>query len=218
MKKMSLKTFGELFKILESWTGNLEYVPIVDLMAAGGRTPWEMLVSTMLSARTRDEVTAEVSRNLFKIADTPEKTALIDPEELEKIVYRVGFFRMKAKHLSKLAKIVSLKYSGKVPETLDELISLPGVGIKTATLVYIKAFDGFEICVDTHVHRITNLWGVVETSSPEETRVELKKRIDKKYWKNINQFLVTLGQKICTPRKRKCKICPLYEKCPSRDS
>lgn len=211
MKKIPI---GKAYDILTIWAENLEHTPIIDLMAAGGDSPWKILVSTMLSARTKDQVTAQSSRNLFEVADTPGETAKLPIEKLEKLIYPVGFFRMKAKHLRKLAQTVH-ENNDKVPETVEELVKLPGVGIKTASLVFIKAFDGYDVCVDTHVHRITNMWNLVKTDTPEKTREALKKVLPRKYWKNINQYLVMMGQTICRPVKQDCHLCPLKEICPA---
>ncbi|MGI6394356.1 MAG: endonuclease III domain-containing protein [bacterium] len=202
------------FELLLPWAKKIKHVPIVDLMAAGGENPWKILVSTMLSARTKDSVTSVASKKLFGVASTPKATAKLSEEELSELIYPVGFYKIKGKHLKKLSTIVVEKYGGTVPNSVEELTTLPGIGIKTASLVFIKAFDGLDICVDTHVHRITNLWNLVKTETPEKTRDELKKVLPKKYWKEINQYLVTLGQTVCRPMKRECGKCPLKEICP----
>lgn len=212
MKSIPVK---ETFLLLSRWADTIEHVPIIDLMAAGGDSPWKILVSTMLSARTKDRTTAKASRTLFEIADTPQKTVKLSVKELEKLIYPVGFYKTKAENLHSLTEIILKKYKGQVPVTVEDLTTLPGVGIKTASLVFIKAFDGFDICVDTHVHRISNMWNLVKTDTPEKTRIELKKVIPKKYWKEINQYIVTLGQTICRPMKRECDKCPLNKICPA---
>lgn len=212
---MSSIPVKDTFKQLSRWAKTIEHVPIIDLMAAGGDSPWKILVSTMLSARTKDSTTAKASRTLFGVADTPEKTAKLSVTKLEKLIYPVGFYKTKAANLHELATIILQKYKGKVPKTVEELTTLPGVGIKTASLVYIKAFDGYDICVDTHVHRISNMWNLVRTDTPEKTRMELKKVIPQKYWKEINQYIVTLGQTVCRPMKHECDKCPLNKICPA---
>ncbi|HNW81758.1 MAG TPA: endonuclease III [bacterium] len=212
MKPIPVK---KTFLLLSKWADTIGHVPIIDLMAAGGDSPWKILVSTMLSARTKDSTTAKASRTLFAVSDTPQKTAELSVKELEKLIYPVGFYKTKAENLHALTEIILKKYKGQVPETVEELITLPGIGIKTASLVFIKAFDGFDICVDTHVHRISNMWNLVKTDTPEKTRIELKKVIPKKYWKEINQYIVTLGQTICRPMKRECDKCPLNKICPA---
>jgi len=204
----------KVFRLLSDWSETVGHVPIIDLMAAGGENPWKILVSTMLSARTKDSVTANSSRKLFKVADTPQKTAKLTVEKLRELIYPVGFYKVKAENLKKLAQIIVEKYNGQVPETVEELTTLPGIGIKTASLVFIKAFDGYDICVDTHVHRISNMWNLVKTNTPEKTRESLKKVLPRKYWKELNQYIVTLGQTICRPMKHECDKCPLSEICP----
>jgi len=213
MKKEKIPV-DKAFTLLSKWAETIGHVPIIDLMAAGGENPWKILVSTMLSARTKDSVTASSSRKLFKVADTPQKTAKLTVEKLRELIYPVGFYKVKAENLKKLAQIIVEKYEGLVPETVEELITLPGIGIKTASLVFIKAFDGYDICVDTHVHRIANMWNLVKTDIPEKTRDELKKVLPKKYWKELNQHIVTLGQTICRPMKHECDKCPLNRICP----
>ena len=204
----------EAFALLRKWVMELDYAPVIDLMAAGHDSPWKLLASTMLSARTKDAVTTKASKSLFSRADTPEKTAELSVEELAGLIYPVGFYRTKAENLKKLAADIVERFGGVVPETLEELTTLPGVGVKTASLVLIKAFDKYEICVDTHVHRISNMWGLVSTKTPEETREALKKSLPKEYWKEINQELVTLGQTVCRPVRHDCSGCPLKEICP----
>jgi endonuclease III len=143
------------FNLLSIWAKTIGHVPIIDLMAAGGENPWKILVSTMLSARTKDSVTASSSKKLFSVADTPQKTSKLSVEKLRELIYPVGFYKVKGENLKKLAEIIVEKYKGQVPETVEELTTLPGVGIKTASLVFIKAFDGYDICVDTHVKQLS---------------------------------------------------------------
>lgn len=213
MKKERIPV-DKAFVILSKWAGTIGHVPIIDLMAAAGDSPWKILVSTMLSARTKDSVTAKASKNLFKVADTPEKTVELSVEQLRELIYPVGFYKVKAENLKKLSQIIIEQYKSKVPNNVEELITLPGIGIKTASLVFIKAFDGYDICVDTHVHRISNMWNLVSTDTPNETRDALKKILPKKYWKELNQNIVTLGQTICRPMKHECDKCPLNQICP----
>ncbi len=203
-----------LFTRLRRWAASLDYAPIIDLMASQGETPWQILAATMLSARTKDETTAAAARRLFAVAGTPEKTLNVPLAKLERLIFPVGFYKVKARTLHSLARVIIERHGGAVPRTLEELTALPGIGIKTATLVQIKAFGIDEICVDTHVHRIANLWGIVRTRRPEETRMALKKVVPKRYWRTINQDLVTLGQTICKPQKHYCDRCPVNDLCP----
>lgn len=180
-----------------------------------GRTgdPFRVLISTVLSSRTKDVVTREASRSLFEKASTPRELAKLSPGEIEKLIYPVGFFRTKAKRLPKLARILIEEYEGKVPDSLEELLKLPGVGRKTANLVVTIAFGKPGICVDTHVHRISNRFGYVKTKSPTETEFALREKLPEKWWIYYNDFLVTLGQNICFPRNPNCRECFLNKLC-----
>ncbi|HHB77497.1 MAG TPA: exodeoxyribonuclease III [Desulfobulbus sp.] len=189
-------------------------VPVVDLIAAQTKDPFKVLVATILSARTKDEVTAAASRRLFKRAATPGELARLSIADLEKIIYPVGFFRNKAKYLAALPGVLAEKFSGRVPDTIDELIQLPGVGRKTANLVVAVAFGKPAICVDTHVHRIMNIWGYVNTKTPLQTEMALREKLPEKYWISINSILVAFGQGTCRPRRPKCGSCIIADFCP----
>jgi endonuclease-3 len=216
-KNNKTQYISQIVETLLNWTTTLTYVPIIDLMAAGGSTPWEILVSTMLSARTKDNITANASRNLFKIANTASKTSKLSEQKIQELIYPVGFYKTKAKNLKKLSEIISTEFNCTVPNNVEDLIKLPGIGIKTASLVVIRAFGKDDICVDTHVFRISNLLNIVKTSNPNETRDALKKVVPKKYWQDINQVFVTLGQKICRPIKQECEKCPIKNLCPKQN-
>ncbi len=206
------KTIEKVLKILEK-----EYrewkAPIVTEIADRTKDPFQVLVSTVLSSRTKDAVTRETSRRLFAKASTPCALAKLSPVEIEGLIYPVGFFHTKAKRLPELARILVDKYKGKVPDALEELLKLPGVGRKTANLVLTAGFGKPGICVDTHVHRISNRFGYVETKSPEETEFALREKLPLKWWIVYNDFLVTLGQNICFPRNPHCEVCPLNKLC-----
>ena len=189
-------------------------VPVVDLIAAQTKDPFKVLVATILSARTKDEVTAAACRRLFKRAATPDELARLSIADLEKIIYPVGFFRNKAKYLAALPGVLAEKFSGRVPETIDELVQLPGVGRKTANLVVAVAFGKPAICVDTHVHRIMNIWGYVQTKTPLETEMALREKLPPQYWISINSILVAFGQGTCRPRRPKCDSCIIADLCP----
>lgn len=158
------------------------------------KTPFQTLVAVMLSARTRDETTAKVCKRLFKLAPTPQKLADLEISELEILLYPVGFYKTKAKHLKRLAQKVVDEFSGNVPRTLAKLTSLPGVGRKSANIVLARAFKIPAIGVDTHVHRIANTLGWVHTKTPEQTEKELMKILPKKYWIEVNTLMVSIGQ------------------------
>lgn len=179
------------------------------------REPWKVLISTVLSQRTKDETTAAVSSRLFHIYPDLESLANAPLDEIEKILRPIGFYREKARRIREIARILLKDYKGDVPESKDLLLKLPGVGTKTANIVLSFCFDRDYIAVDTHVHRISNRLGLVKTKTPEQTEVELMKIVDRKYWKKINKLLVEFGKSICTPKKPRCGICPLKDICPS---
>lgn len=188
-------------------------IPIVEVIAKKKRDPFRILVSTMLSLRTKDETTAGASARLFTVADTPGKIIKLSHKRLEKLIYPVGFYRTKAKSLKKMAAILLREYYGKVPDTIEQLIELPGVGRKTANLVVSLGFNKEGLCVDTHVHRIMNRFGYIQTNNPYDTEFALRKKLPKKYWKYVNVLLVMWGQNICTPISPKCSLCALRPWC-----
>lgn len=162
---------------------------------------YKILVSTLLSSRTKDETTFKAAERLFKKAPNFKKLSVLKQKEIETLIYPVGFYKTKAKHLKELSKIILKKYQGKVPVTRTDLVSLPGVGRKTANLVLNRAFKKPAIAVDTHVHKISNLLGWVNTKTPEETEKELIKIVPKKYWKDINRLFVSIGRQYNTKEK-----------------
>ncbi|WP_457755156.1 endonuclease III domain-containing protein [Thermovibrio ammonificans] len=188
-------------------------VPVVTLMGQMGTDPFKILVATVLSLRTKDEVTAEAARRLFQVADTPEKLLKLSEEEIASLIYPVGFYNRKAKNLKEIARILVEHYGGQVPSDLEELLKLPGVGRKTANLVVTQGFKKPGICVDTHVHRIMNRLGFVKTKTPEETEFALREKLPKEFWIEINDLLVALGQHICRPISPKCSQCPIERLC-----
>ena len=189
-------------------------VPVVDLIATQTKDPFKVLVATILSARTKDEVTAVASRRLFKQAGTMESLARLSEEELEKIIYPVGFFRNKARYLANLPGVLQHEFDGQVPDEIEQLVKLPGVGRKTANLVVAIAFDKPAICVDTHVHRIMNIWGYVATKTPLQTEMALREKLPLRYWIPINSLLVAFGQGTCKPRSPHCDRCVIASHCP----
>ncbi len=187
--------------------------PVVTKVAKEKKSPYRVLISTILSLRTKDETTLRASERLFKNADTPKKMLNLSKNKIEKLIYPVGFYHRKAEQILKISEILIGEYSGNVPDNLDELLKLPGVGRKTANLVLNEGFGKLGICVDTHVHRISNRLGIVKTKNPKETEFALQKVLPKKYWIIFNTLLVTLGQNICTPISPKCSICPINQYC-----
>lgn len=192
----------------KQWT-----TPYVSGMVQHQRDPFRVLISTMLSLRTKDAVTAVASQKLFARADTPQKIRALTARQIEKIIYPVGFYRTKAKNIRAVCGILLDEYAGRVPDEIDALVRLPGVGRKTANLVLTLGFAKLGICVDTHVHRITNRWGYVKTKNPEQTEFALRAKLPPAYWIEINDELVALGQNICHPTSPKCSICPVRALC-----
>ncbi|GFO56804.1 endonuclease III [Geomonas sp. Red276] len=187
--------------------------PAVTIVATQDGDPFKVLVSCILSLRTRDQVTAETSARLFALADTPEKLIHLSVEEIEKAIYPAGFYRNKARQILEISRELVDRYGGRVPDDLDELLKFNGVGRKTANLVLTLGFGKAGICVDTHVHRICNRWGYIKTRNPEETENALRLKLPSQYWIPINDMLVTFGQNMCTPLSPKCSQCPLYQLC-----
>ena len=166
-----------------------------------GKNSYKVLISILLSSRTKDEVTLEACKRLFKKAPSIYKLKNLGTKELKNLIYPVGFYKTKAKHLKKLAEIIKSKFKGKIPSTRDELMLLPGVGRKTANLVLNRAFAIPAIAVDTHVHKISNMLGWVRTKTPEQTEKELVKILPKKYWSDINRLFVSIGRQFTTQKK-----------------
>ena len=184
-----------------------------ELREAENGSPLSILIGTILSARTRDENTSAVVRKLFLRYKTARALARAKISDVEKIIKSTGFYHVKAKRIIEVASIIDSKYSGKVPQTLDKLIELPGVGRKTANCVLVYAFDKPAIPVDTHVHRISNRLGLVQTKTPEDTEIELMKKIPKEQWIRINDIFVMYGQNICKPISPMCTVCQIKREC-----
>lgn len=188
-------------------------VPVVDLIAVQTRDPFKVLVATILSARTKDETTAKAASRLFKKVTDLDSLASLDEATIAKLIYPVGFYKNKAKYLKELPAALD-QFGSRIPETVEELVTLPGVGRKTANLVVAVAFNRPAICVDTHVHRIMNIWGYVETKSPLETEMNLRRKLPEKYWIKINSILVAFGQATCKPVRPHCDRCVIEKYCP----
>jgi endonuclease-3 len=217
---MNTKTFETILKILRKEIKKWK-VPAVGAIAdiAADQEidrPFNTLISTILSLRTKDRVTEKASLRLLEKAPTPQALLKLSPTEIEKLIYPVCFYRNKTKSLLATCRLLIDQHGGKVPRTMDELLALPGVGRKTANLVLTLGFDEYGICVDTHVHRISNLWGYVKTKMPDETEFALRKKMPKKYWKTYNDLLVTFGQNLCVPVSPWCSKCPVEKLCPKK--
>jgi len=187
--------------------------PAVTVVAGRTRNPFDVLVSCLLSLRTQDETTAQAFARLRKRAKTPQGLLNIPEKELAQIIYPVGFYNQKAKQLHEISRTLLRDYGGKVPDTIEELLRLKGVGRKTANLVVTLGHGQPGICVDTHVHRITNRWGYVSTKTPEETEFALREILPQKYWIEFNDLLVAYGQNRCKPISPRCSECPLLPVC-----
>lgn len=175
--------------------------------------PFSILIGTILSARTKDEATTKAVKELFSIYKNPKQLSNAKVKDVEKIIKSIGFFHVKSKRIIEVAKIIDKKYKGKVPDDLDTLVQLPGVGRKTANCVLVYAFEKPAIPVDIHVHRISNRLGLVETKNPEETEQELMRKIKKKFWIDINDTFVMYGQNICKPISPMCDVCQIKKNC-----
>jgi endonuclease-3 len=175
--------------------------------------PFKILIGTILSARTRDEVTTTVIKALFSRFKNPEDLSRANINDIKKLIQKIGFYNVKASRLKEVSQLIIKKYDGKVPSNLDELLTLPGVGRKTANCVLVYGFKKPAIPVDIHVHRISNRIGIVNTKNPEKTENVLQNKIEKKYWVRVNETFVTFGQNICLPIKPKCGVCQLTKMC-----
>jgi len=187
-------------------------VPIVTEISRR-RDPFRVLISTVISLRTKDDVTRSASMRLFKEADTPEKMLLLDEERIAELIYPAGFYRKKAKNIREICTILLDKYQGRVPDSVDELLKFHGVGRKTANLVVTLGYGKQGICVDTHVHRISNRLGFVKTKTPEQTEMALREKLAGQYWIEYNDLLVTYGQHVCTPVSPHCSLCRIFTLC-----
>jgi len=187
------------------------YTALEGLHQAETASPFKILIGTVLSARTRDENTTKAVTKLFKVYDTPQKLAKAKVKDVEKMIKSVGFYHVKS--IIEVANIILSKYHGKVPADIDKLVEIPGVGRKTANCVLVYAFEKPAIPVDTHVHRISNRLGLVNTKTPEETEMELREKVPKKYWLPINNTFVMYGQNICKPISPMCNVCKIRNNC-----
>ena len=200
--------------LAEAITG-LELPAVEKISNEQAEDPFQILVATILSARTQDATTHAASTRLFRAARTPRTLARLPVREIERLIYPVSFYRHKARYVKECCETLVTRHAGKVPTTMDELVELPGVGRKTANLVMILGFRSLEnICVDTHVHRISNRLGWVATALPDETEHALYRATDRRWWPYINLYLVTWGQNVCRPVHPRCGDCVIREKCP----
>ncbi|HWI41479.1 MAG TPA: endonuclease III [Verrucomicrobiae bacterium] len=200
-----------LERAVEQWD-----TPAVTIVSQREGNPFKVLISCILSLRTQDRTTGPASERLFALADTPAKLAGLPEEDIARAIYPVGFYRVKARTVQEISRTLLERYGGEVPRELDELLKLKGVGRKTANLVVTLGFGSPGICVDTHVHRICNRLGYVDTRTPDETERVLRGKLPQQYWLAINDLLVTFGQNLCTPLSPRCSACPLRPYCDRR--
>jgi endonuclease-3 len=202
------EVLARLTALAPSWNA-----PVVTFMATSDDDPWRVLAACILSLRTRDQVTAVAAARLFERAPDPASTLAVPEKALAKLIYPVGFYATKARTLRAIAALVLERHAGRVPRTRDELLELPGVGRKTANLVLSQAFAIPAICVDTHVHRIPNRWGLIRTKTPEKTEEALAALVPERLWIDLNPTLVAFGQTLCQPVSPRCSACPAADEC-----
>lgn len=188
----------------------------VSKIAARSPDPFKILISTILSLRTKDEVTAGASKRLFALASTPAQLAAAAEKSIREAIYPVGFYKTKAKTIRNVSKTIRDKHNGTVPGSMEELLAMKGIGRKTANLVLTLGFGIDGICVDTHVHRVSNRTGLVATKNTDDTEFELMKVLPRKYWIGYNELLVNFGKMVCKPVSPLCTECPLYKRCPRK--
>ncbi|HEY4485608.1 MAG TPA: endonuclease III [Nitrospiria bacterium] len=188
-------------------------IPVVGIVAERTRDPYRILISCLLSLRTQDSTTARASERLFRLAATPAAMIRLTPKRIERAIYPVGFYRTKAKTILHISRDLIQRYESRVPDDLDELLTLHGVGRKTANLVVTLGFGKPGICVDTHVHRISNRLGYVRTRTPDETETALRRKLPPRYWIILNDLLVTYGQNLCKPLSPLCSRCAISRYC-----
>jgi endonuclease III len=209
MKKVDI---DKVYRILRKHVINYR-VPVADLVEIQTRDPFKVLVATILSARTNDKTTSIATRKLFSKVKKISDLERLSLKEIENLIYPAGFYRNKAKYLKELPLVLVEQFGNKIPDNVDDLVKIPGVGRKTANLVVAVGFRKPAICVDTHVHRIMNRLGYIRTKTPFETERILREKLPKKYWKTINTILVTFGQNICRPVSPYCSMCPTNKYC-----
>lgn len=209
---MNDRNMPEIIRRLEQELAKRE-IPIVTRLAEEHRDPFEILISTLLSLRTKDEVTAAATERLFLLASTPAEMLRLSEEEIQRAIYPVGFYRNKSETIRHVCRELIERFKSLVPDNLDELLTLKGVGRKTANLVVSLGFNGAGLCVDTHVHRISNRLGYVRTKNPEETEFALRAKLPPEYWSRYNTLLVAFGRNTCRPVSPLCSRCPVRPFC-----
>lgn len=187
--------------------------PVVTLMAETYESPFRVLISCILSLRTQDATTAKASHRLFAVADSPQALVKLTVKKIENLIYPVGFYKTKARQVRDICQTIIDRHAGKVPDEIDALLTFKGVGRKTANLVVTLGYNKPGICVDTHVHRISNRWGYIKSATPEKTEAALRAKLPKQYWIEYNNLLVNFGQHLCRPISPLCSQCPVQKYC-----
>jgi endonuclease-3 len=209
---MDDRHMAEIIRLLERELVKRE-LPIVTKLAEEHRDPFEILISTLLSLRTKDEVTAVATERLFSLASTPAEMLRLSEAEIQRAIYPVGFYRNKAETIRHVCRELIERFQSRVPDSIEELLTLKGVGRKTANLVVSLGFSGAGLCVDTHVHRISNRMGYVRTKNPEETEFALRAKLPPEHWSRYNTLLVAFGRNTCRPVSPLCSHCPMEAYC-----
>ncbi len=210
---MKSEHLGLAFRVLRKNRKNHAAASVTQIATATESRPFRVLVSCIISLRTKDEVTAAASNRLFNLADTPESILKLKHETIEKAIFPCGFYRNKTRTLQDISRDLLNRFGGSVPDCLEDLLTLKGVGRKTANLVLTLGHGKPGICVDVHVHRIVNRWGYVRTQSPDDTEFALREILPKRYWIPINDLLVVYGQTVCRPVSPYCSQCEINEVC-----
>lgn len=210
---MNDKDIHKIMKELLNVTKTMPMPVVTEIKLTTNKDAYKILISTMLSLRTKDAATRDASMRLFEKAGSPKEMLKLSEEKIAKLIYPVGFYRVKAKNILEVSQTIIDDYNGKVPDEIDELLKLRGVGRKVANLVITEAFDKYGICVDTHVHRISNRFGYVSTKKPEQTEFALREKLPKEYWRVYNDTLVIYGQNICKPINPMCDKCSVSKYC-----
>ena len=211
----STLTVEKVMRALARAITGMDMPAVEKISESQAQNPFQILIATLLSARTQDATTHAASTRLFRRARTPRSMAKLPVKEIEKLIYPVSFYRNKARHVKACCEMLVDRFHGRVPSTMEELVMLPGVGRKTANLVMILGFRSLQnICVDTHVHRISNRLGWVNTKTPEQTEQALYRNTAQKWWPYINLYLVTWGQNVCRPVYPRCGDCAISAECP----
>lgn len=214
---MEIRHLTRAFHILRAHRDQVGPASVTEISETHGSDPYRVLVACLISLRTKDEVTEVASNRLFRLADTPRKMIRLPEDVISKAIYPAGFYRTKARTIRSISQDIQDRFRGMVPDRIEDLLTLKGVGRKTANLVVTLGFGKPGICVDTHVHRITNRWGLVATKTPDQTEAALRDRLPRRYWIPINDLLVTYGRTVCRPTSPLCSECRIADLCARVD-